>query len=406
MQARGPGVLGAGMGFQFAAGGAVIPFVTLLFRDRGLDFSQISLIFTASSATLLVFPFLWGMLADRYLPLNRLFTLLNLVGAGALALLAGQQGFLGMLIAYTCYFACFNPALYLMNALSFHHLLNPREQFGRVRAWGSLGWIVPFLPISLWLGHKADAQFDFVAYLGMACCLGMAAFSFWLPHTPPGARGAAREQGGSGRLPYGLAIRELLGDRNYLVLLLSAFLMAGSLSLLMYYSPPLLEDVGVPRQWIGPVQAIGVVFEIVLLQWQPALLRRWNYTTVIVAGCVALVARHLLFGWSGNAWVLAGSYLLAGTVIVFYNQGVSVLVNSMAAVEVRATAQTLLLLFGQGLGPLLANLLAGRLASQAGDNVRPVFFFAAILGGVAALVVAARGRQLNAAGSGAARRGG
>ena len=63
-----PRILCAAMALQFAAGGAVIPFITLLLRDRGLDFAHVSQIFLASSASLLVFPFLWGMLADRWVP--------------------------------------------------------------------------------------------------------------------------------------------------------------------------------------------------------------------------------------------------------------------------------------------------------------------------------------------------
>ena len=402
------------MAAQFAAGGSVIPFITLLFRERGLDFSQTSLIFTASSATLLVFPFVWGMLADRFLPLNRLFLILNLGACAALGVLATQRSFLGMLIGYTGYFACFNPTLYLMNALCFHHLPNPREQFSAVRAWGSLGWIVPFLPISLWLTRGTDVPFDFVLYLGMACALAMVLISFWLPHTPPGARDRARklrlkvetavDQGGPlsqgvadpMRPAYGRALRALLWNRNYMVLLLSMFLMAGSFSLLTYYSPARLQEIGIPKPWIGPVQALGVIFEIVLFRFQPALLRRWNYARLVLAGCVALAVRHLLFGMVDNAWVLGASYLLAGVVIVFYNQGVSVLVNTLATVQVRATAQTLLLLCGQGLGPLFANALAGRLAGQSGSHLRPIFLLAALLSAVAALVIMVRGSRLNA----------
>ena len=97
---------------QFAAGGAVLPFVTLVLRDRGLDFAHISIIFSVASATLLVFPLLWGMLADRYLPLNRLFTLLNLAASGALILFALQRDFAGLLLAFALFSACFNPMLH------------------------------------------------------------------------------------------------------------------------------------------------------------------------------------------------------------------------------------------------------------------------------------------------------
>src|SRR5262249_53318049 len=152
--------LSAAMAAQFAAGGAVIPFVTLLFRDRGLDYQQIGLIYTASSATLLVSPFLWGMLADRFMPLNRLFIWVNILAFGSLLGLHLTQNLTGLLVGYTCYFACFNPAIYLLNALSFHHLPSPREQFWGLRAWGSLGWIIPFLPISLWLTRGKQGSLD------------------------------------------------------------------------------------------------------------------------------------------------------------------------------------------------------------------------------------------------------
>jgi MFS family permease len=386
-------ILSAAMVVQFSAGGCVVPFVSLLLRDRGLELSQISVIFTASSATLLVFPFLWGMLADRFVPLNRLFFVLNALSFGALAALAVQRQFTGMLLAYTCFFACFNPIFYLVNALSFHHLPNPREQFGRIRAWGSAGWIVPFLPISLWVAREPEGGFDFVLYLGMACCAAMAALSFLLPHTPPGAWAKPSHVGS-----YKKAVKRLLKDPNYLVLIASMFLVAGSFSLLMNYSPPLLEDVGVARPWIGPIQAIGVVFEILLFKLQPGLIRRWNFTAVIIAGCVALALRHLLFGFVTDAWVLSASYLLAGMVVVFYHTGVSVLVNTMATVEVRATAQTLLLLAGQGLGPLFANAVTVRLTASYGKDMRPIFLFASALAVLAATLIALRKKALNTAG--------
>lgn len=381
------------MAFQFAVGGAFIPFVTLFFRDRGLDMNQISRIFAASSITLLVSPFLWGMLADRVVPLNRLFTIINGLVLISLVWMATQREFAGLLLSYTLFYACFNPTLWLINALCFHHLPNPQKQFGTVRAWGSLGWIVPFLPISLVLAGAPRVDFAFVIYLSMICSAVMAAFSFWLPHTPPGARRTGPDHGHG--IGYGRAVRRLLADLDYLALLVSMFLMAGSFSLMTFYSPALLQDIGVPRPWIGPVQAIAVVCEILLFQLQPGLVRRWNYAAVIMAGCLALCLRHLLFGLSTNAWVLSGSYILAGMVIVFFNMVVSVLANGMAAREVRATAQTLLLFVGQGMGPLFANGVTTRLTGQASGGLKPVFFFGASLAAIAAVVIGLRARHLN-----------
>ena len=72
--------------------------------------------------------------------------------------------------------------------------------------------------------------------------------------------------------------------------------------------------------------------------------------------------------------MLSLSYLLAGMVIVFFHIVASILVNMMAGKEVRATAQTLLVVFGSGVGPHGTNYLAGVLTQQAGNSLRPVFW--------------------------------
>src|SRR5205085_3357385 len=129
-----------------------------------------------------------------------------------------------------------------------------------------IGWIVPFLPISLWIHYNQQSQLEFAVFLSAGLCLAMAVLSLWLPHTPPGAR--HKLLGSPPHAAYLPAVKRLLRDRNYLAVLVSMFLVAGSYSLLMYYSPPFLEDAGVPRLWIGPIQSIGIICEIIVFQWQ------------------------------------------------------------------------------------------------------------------------------------------
>jgi PPP family 3-phenylpropionic acid transporter len=366
-----------------------MPFITMLLRDRGLGYSEIGQVFLAACSTLLVFPFLWGMLADRFLPLDRLFTILNLLAAGALWWFRAERNFWGLLLSFTAYYACYNPLLTLLNALSFHHLRDPPAQFGPLRSWGSIGWMLPSLLISAWLIQTSSRDLTFILGLGMAFALIMAGLTFFLPHTPPGAAPST-----SARLPYWPAVKGLLLNVDYLTILASFFLVAGSWSILLFYSPPFLEDLGVPRIWIGPVQCIGLTIEVFLFRWRPGFLRAWSYPATIMMGLVALVARHLIFTLSHNPWVLVGSYALAGVVIVFYHIGISILVNAIAGAEVRSTAQTLLVFFGSGLGPMLANWVAGHMAARFHGDLRPVFLFAAVLGALAGLCIFVRRHSL------------
>lgn len=383
------------MTLQFAIGGAVFPFITLWFRDLGLDFTQTSYIFAASSALLLIFPFLWGMLADRWVPLNRVFILLNLLMCGLLAMLSWQYSFLGLLVPFILFCSCFNPAVTLLNPLSFHHLDNPRTQFGRLRAWGSVGWIIPSAVVYLWLVIHPGTNLVFTLYLGMGLAFLMMLIAMRLPHVPPGAIhvGPTHPPG----LGYLASIKLLLRNRAYLTALIVYFLVASSFNIQAIYSSPALEDAGLAREWIGPSLCVGVVLEVILFRWQSKLLNRLSISGTIMVGVVAMVLRHLVFWLSDNLFLLIISHLLTGVVIVYHHIGMSILVNHLAGREVKSTAQTLLILLGSGVGPMLANGAVGWITAASGQNLRLVFAFAAGLALLGGILLAVQARKLNEA---------
>ncbi len=380
---------------QFAIGGAVLPFLTLFLRDKGLDLTQISTIFSGASAMLLFFPFFWGMLADRFIPLNRLFTILNVLLIVTLWKFAGQHSWLGLAVTYMAFYACFNPSLVLLNPLSFFHLADPRQDFGSLRAWGSIGWMIPSVVIFFWLAGNPHLDLTLTIHLGIGIAALMLLASFTLPHTPLGVTHTleADEPG----LTYSQAILKLARNPAYLILLAVYFLVASSFAIQAIYSPALLEEQGMARKWIGPAQCIGVVLEVFLFQWQKKFLHRLTYAHTILVGCVCMLFRHLVFAFSDNMWLLVLSHLFTGMVIVFHHIGASILVNAIAPKEVRSTAQTLLVLFGSGLGPMFANFCVGAIARETGQNLRMIFLFAAILSAVGSAFLFLSVRRLNRA---------
>ena len=385
----------AAMFMQFSVGGCVLPFVSIHLRDVGLSMHEISRVFMISSSMLLFFPFFWGMLADRFVSINRLFALLNVLACGALFWIGSQTGFVGLVIGFTAFYASYHPTLTLINALSFHHLPNPREQFGKLRAWGSLGWIVPSLPIALWLLTPGHRSLEFIFWLAMACCIGMAFTTFALPPVDrdggpslPGLPGAAPAIG------YGAALKRLVRDTNYVMILGSFFLIAASFSILVYYSTPYMEECGIDRAWVGPIQCIGVLLEIAIFPYLRRFIREWGFAATMTVGALALFVRQLCYAFSTNPWILSLSYLLAGMLIVFYHIVASILINQLAAREVRATAQGLFVLCGSGLGPMFANWVTGLFMRDGATDLQPVFLFAAGLALLATLLIASRWKHL------------
>ena len=389
------------MFMQFSVGGCILPFVSIHLRDLGLTMQEISRVFLISSSMLLFFPFFWGMLSDRFISINRLFAILNILSFGAIYLISRQTTFWGLVIGFTAFYASYHPTLTLINALSFQHLPNPQEQFGKLRAWGSLGWIVPSLPIAFWLMNPEHRSLEFIFWLAMICCVGMALITFALP---PVTSGGGSSRGGTpGNRPetgYLSALKKLIRDANYVTILASFFLIAASFSILVYYSTPYMEDCGIQRAWIGPIQCIGVVLEIVAFPYLRHFIRNWGFTVPLLIGTSSLFIRHLMYAFSANPWVLSLSYLFSGTLIVFYHIVASILINKLATREVRATAQGLFVLCGSGLGPMFANWVTGLLMSGGASNLKPVFLFAALLAFLASALIASRWKHLGRVGSG------
>jgi len=381
---RPAGSLVAGMTLQYAVGGALFPFVTLLLRDRGLSVTQISTTLMCGAAVMLVAPFFWGMLADRYIPLNRLFVVMNLLSVAALGVLAFQTAYLPIVLAFTAFYACFMPTPILTNALALQHLPDPQRQFAHIRAWGSAGWVLPSLPIFAWLILSGTTQLDFLLWLTMALGLAMAGTALRLPHTPPGA---LRRSADPAPVGYWVALKRLLANLDYLVVIGAYLLVASSFVIQAFYSPVRLEDLGMTRPWIGLAQSLGVVWEIVLFFGRSAIVNRLGVTGSISVGCGALVVRQFLFAYADQLWILALSYLLVGTTVVLFHIGVNLLVAALAAPEVKSTAQTFLTLCSSGLGPILANATVGRLTAGGAADLTPVFLFGAVLAAAASLVL-------------------
>ncbi len=379
------------MAVQFAVGGAFLPFVTLFLRDRGLSYQEIGWVNVLSAMMSATVPFFWGWVADRWVAVDRLLVLLHFGGAVALVALGRQHSLTGILVSNAILFALYPPTTPLLSALAYHHFSSPDRQFSRLRLWGSIGWILPSLPISLWIaglasnpgdaagGAAGRIDFAFTFDVAAGIELALALLALLLPRTPPVARGgpASDHSKTAGDFSYGAALRRLLARRGFLRVLAAVVLLQAAFAILFYYSPPFIEQAGFAREWLAPIQAIGVVCEIPLFLTLAWVVRRFGYRGTLIIGSLSLLLRHVLFAASAPGWVLLASYVLAGMSVVYYLTAASLTVNALAERPVRATAQTILTLAGPGIGQVLGHLAAGTIAERSGAGLQGAFAFAA-----------------------------
>ena len=215
------------MFLEYAVWGAWTTVGAAYFQSLGFSDTMISWLFAALWLACIGSPFIGGQIADRYFPTQYFLAGAHLIGAVLLFLVGGERAFGAMLTWMVVYCLLYAPTLALTNSICFYHLKNVNQEFGRIRVWGTIGWIVAGWILSGW-----RSAFDFqvlgdLFYVAAFGSLLLGLLSFLLPHTPP--REEARNP-----LAFLEAIR-LLKDKNVAVFMAIAFVVTTELQ--FYYFP-------------------------------------------------------------------------------------------------------------------------------------------------------------------------
>lgn len=368
------------MFLQYAIWGAWLPFLWSFLSDhRGMDGDQIGYMFAAGAVGAIVGPFLAGQMADRWFSTEKMLGFSHLIGAALIWQLASIESFDGFLIFSLLYGMVYSPTMPLTNSLAFHHLPNVERDFGKVRLWGTFGWIAVGIGMGHWLGFahspenlvgdplrlaqvagKADA-FRLSAMLGVV----MGCFSFSLPHTPP-SKSSERNA----------ALAALSEIKQQPLLLL--FLLAVPVSCIhqfyfVHTEGFLHEKLQAPAffQAIfgvggGGFMTIGQMTEVLVIGTIPLMVKRYSKRLILSVGLLAYAARMALFAYcaDSSAALLLG-VALHGVCFGCFIFVCFMIVDEYTTPDVRASAQSLYNLVIVGIGVIVGSKIAGWVAEWA-----------------------------------------
>ena len=365
------GRLSAMMALHYAVQGAWYPLLAVHLKDLGLSGEARGLIFATFAIGSLAAPIGAGQLADRRFAADRLLSAIYAVAAGLLTLLATGvvEGPWPIFGVFLLYWVAVAPASGLGNAIALRNLSDPRRQFGGVRLWGTVGWMVAgwivaqVLALTGGIAEQRGAAEGFAVAAALAATLS--AFALVLPRTPPLASGSGRGMGWS----------EALGDARDLIrrpvvalYLLTAFGVALTMPYMFQVQPPYLEGAGLPRRWIAPALTLGQVPEIAALWALPGIIRRLGDRGTLTLGIAAWALRYGSLAADPPLWLALAGIPLHGIGVACFTIAGQMFLDGHAPSHRRAGAQGLHTVVTSGVGALLGNLLAGSVVARVGDT--------------------------------------
>ena len=334
-------------------------------QDRGYRPAQIGAIFAILMATKMVAPNVWGWVADHTGARMGIIRLATGLAALMFFCIPFVDGFALMALFMVGYGFFSNASLPQFEAVTFNYLQGHEARYGRIRLWGSVGFIVSVLAIGGLLEALGTAP---VPWWIVACLLGLFVVSF-----------TVNDLGNNPEKSNGEGFLKVVARREVVCLLVVCFLI--QLSHGPYYSffSIYMEQTGYARNIIGALWALGVFAEIAVFAFLPNLINAVGLRRLMLSALALTSLRWTLLAcWPEYMALVIGAQLLHLASFGIYHAVAVSLIHRIFKGRLQGRGQALYSSLSFGAGGALGALGSGYLWESASPQT--LFLVAAAAG--------------------------
>lgn len=340
--------LGLFFATYFATAGVFAPYFPLYLQSRGLSAAEIGIVLAMMQGMRVVGPNLWGWLADRSGRRTAILRWTALAACLSFAPVFLPGGFIlvfAALLAVNFFITAQIPVAEAITATQLRNDPHAASRYGRLRAWGSLGFIV----LVLGCGALFDAAgIGWQPMLGMAL-LGLSVWAAFLVRDPPEGKTS----------PVRVSVRARLAEPRVRWFFASAALMVFAHAALYTYFSLYLAQLGYSKSLIGVFWVIGVVVEIGFFYTQGRFFRRFGVFPLLAASFLLAALRFLLIAQFAHWWLLLVVAQMLHAVTFAVHHSASILtVQQWFPGAAAGRGQALYISIGYGVGGTVGALAA------------------------------------------------
>ena len=326
--------------------GAFVPYWGLYLKSVNFSAVEIGILLSLFQVSRMFSPSFWGWLADRT---NRRVIWIKLTA------LLGLLGYVGVFFGTSFVWLFFvmaalsmftSSTLPLAEAVTMAHIEPANQPYGRIRVWGSIGFIVAVLALGLLLDF-APVESLLWCLLAIQGTLLLLTFQIPEPHVPPHHTDH-------------LSVWNIVLRPEVLALLIGCCLMVSAHSVYYSFFSIFLEERGYSKTLIGILWAVGVVCEILMFVIMPRLLKVFSLKQVLLLSLMLAVLRFAMIGLctSSLGLLLLAQTLHAATFGSFHVASVAI-VQQYFRGRHQAKGQAIYSSVGYGLGGTIGGISGG-----------------------------------------------
>lgn len=338
--------------------GTFFPLLSL-YLTKYLHFSgtQTGIIMAMSAVSAIFAPLVGSFLADRIISAEKLFAICSFGGAVFVFYLSRVNTFQPFLIGYLLYMVFTGPLIPLSNTIIFHHIKNREQDYGKLRIWGTVGWIMAALLFGwVWLRLYQGAPME--QKLGSALVLSsISAFLCALISLRISDSNIDPKKN-IHFFPME-AIKTFLKP-EVLVISICGFLMFTSDRFYFFGAAPFMKELGFEGHNILPALSIGQLSELLAMLILGWILFKYKLKNLLILGGLVNLLRYLLLTTAASKLQILSGVFFHGLAYTLFYSVAYIYLDRHTNRSSRAGVYQIFRIMTAGLGNLLGNFSTGK----------------------------------------------
>lgn len=325
-----------------------LPIFAEYLKNKGVSGFQTAAILSILPVLMFLIQPFYGGLADR-LGYKKCL-LWSSLGCGITYLFyfLNGQTFLSLSVVTACMALFYNSVQPLLDSLSLElSEKNPHFSYGSLRIAGAAGWSF----MGLVVGQSIDFSDTNVIFAFSALSMFLTfLFCFGLESKTPQFKASDQKK----RIP-----REVLTNRNLLLLLFLVVLVSMSATPIWYYYSVYMKEMGASSTTVGLGLSFQGLCELPFFYFSAKIIQRLGFKPALLLTIVATIVRLFLYSFIKNPYIAIPIELLHGLSWSLFWVVCVEYTNALVPEKWRATGQSLLYAAYFGVGTIMGNFLVG-----------------------------------------------
>lgn len=331
--------------------GVYLPYFNLYCYHLGLSAFQIGSLSALRSVVMVLFPLFWGILADRFQARRPIYIGCNIVSTFVWVLFLYFQEFRALLALTAAYGIFYAPLISFLEAFTMDALQEEKSGYGRIRAWGSIAFIVTVILVGRLIEMFSIGIILSLVLFGSAL---QALLSIKIPRASrPGSVSF-----------FGQAATLL--NRRALLFLSGAFLMLLSHGAYYGFFSIHLENLGFNSGFIGFAWALASIAEIAVMLASVNLLKRYAHDKILMFSCLVAAVRWFSLYFIESSWAILLSQLLHAVTYGTFHMASILYIDTLTPGPAKTVGQAVNNAVSYGLGLMAGFFFSGILYGTVG----------------------------------------